>query len=191
MIGCGRNFRLGGLQELLVTAIDEFRNLAADEISGTGKDFDVAVVILLDGRRNVVLLQEYPAFSTGRFQQLESMITEIGYRVIKAAFFGVLVFRHFGFAPCREPAQVRARQLPALPASKVRRYTEMQQADTTFAQRTEVEQTGGSNTSGVEPVFSYLQGDRCGTSGGKIESGRAAQAGPESNRADWEHTLAS
>lgn len=33
----------------------------------------------------------------------------------------------------------------------------MQQADTTFAQQSMVEQTGRSNTSGVELVFSYLQ----------------------------------
>src|SRR5262249_59131663 len=100
------DFGLGGLQKLLVTAVDQLGNLSADQISGAGEDLDVAVRIFLDSCRNVVLLQEEPALGTGLLEELESLISEQGYGVIEAASFSVLSFCHVDYFLLR-PAAIR------------------------------------------------------------------------------------
>src|SRR6476660_1996884 len=58
VVGAGRDLGLGGLQKLLVAAVDQFGDLAADQVSGVSENFHAVVAIFLEGGRHIVLSQE-------------------------------------------------------------------------------------------------------------------------------------
>src|ERR1700721_1354039 len=76
MVGAGWHFSLRSLQELLVAAIDELRNLAADHVSRVSEDLCAAIVGFLDGRRAVVLLQEDASLRAWSFDQIEAVLSK-------------------------------------------------------------------------------------------------------------------
>ena len=49
VVGGGGDFGLGGFQKLLVAAVDQLGDFAADQVAGIGKDLDAVVAIFLDG----------------------------------------------------------------------------------------------------------------------------------------------
>src|SRR5580698_1248462 len=87
MIGRCRHFGLRRLHKLLIAAIDQLRNLAADQVSGIGENFYAAVVRLLYRRRAVVLLQEYTRLRAGSLDQIKAVITEPSDRVFVSSLF--------------------------------------------------------------------------------------------------------
>ena len=87
MIGRRRHFGLRRFQKLLVAAIDELRNFAADQVSRVRENLRSAVIRLLDRRRAVVLLQEDAGLRARSFNQVKAMILQPGYRVFVGSLF--------------------------------------------------------------------------------------------------------
>ena len=76
VVGRGRHFGLRRLQKLLIPAIDQLRNFAADHVSGIRENFRAVVVRLLDRRRALVLLQEHARLRARSFDQVKIMISQ-------------------------------------------------------------------------------------------------------------------
>src|SRR5579863_2295797 len=76
MVRGGRNFGFGGFKKLLVSLVDELRNLATNQVAGIGENLHSIVAVLLDGSRDVVLLKEHARLGSGGFEQIETVIAE-------------------------------------------------------------------------------------------------------------------
>src|SRR5258708_17020668 len=81
MICRSRDFRLGGFQKLLVAAIDELGNFAADQIAGVSENLHAVVPVFLDGGGNVVFPQKDTALHSRGLDQIKSMIAQPAQRV--------------------------------------------------------------------------------------------------------------
>src|SRR5205807_3252668 len=67
-----RDFRLGSLEKLLVSAVHEFGDFATDQITGIREYLHAIIAIFLNRRRAIVFLEEHTALHTGRFDQIET-----------------------------------------------------------------------------------------------------------------------
>src|SRR5215469_18649565 len=85
VIGSGRNFVLRRLQELLVAAVDELGNLAANQVTGVRENLYPVPAVFLDCRRNVVLLQEDTASRTRRLNQIKAVLAQPAYGFVISA----------------------------------------------------------------------------------------------------------
>jgi len=74
VIGGSGNLGLRRLKKLLVTLVDQLRDLTTDEVAGVGEYLD-AVTGAFNRRRNVLLLQEGTTLCAGRFQQVKAVVT--------------------------------------------------------------------------------------------------------------------
>src|SRR5438132_10647000 len=74
MVGGRGDFRLGGLEKLLVSAVHEFGDFATDQIAGIREYLHAIVAIFLNRRRAIVFLEEHTALHTGRFDQIDTAI---------------------------------------------------------------------------------------------------------------------
>src|SRR5262249_26254359 len=90
MIGGGGNFRLGRLEEFLISLVDQARDFAADQDTGLGKEANAAVRGFFNGRGAVELLDEHPVLRSWSFQDVESVITKPVDGFFISAFFGLL-----------------------------------------------------------------------------------------------------
>ena len=81
MVGGRGDFRLGGLEKLLVSAVHEFGDFATDQIAGIREYLHAIVAIFLNRRRAIVFLEEHTALHTGRFDQIETVIPQPVQRV--------------------------------------------------------------------------------------------------------------
>src|SRR5690242_18946392 len=99
VIGVSRVGSIGCLQDLLIALMDQLGNLTIDEVPGIGKDFHRALGSALDGGRDLVLLKEPAAARTGRFQDIEAVITKPLQRVFERPGLD-LRFRHSRSSSC-------------------------------------------------------------------------------------------
>jgi hypothetical protein len=76
VIGRRWNFRLRGLQELLVAAVDQLRNLATDQVSRIRENLYPILVGLLDRRRHVIFSEEHAPVRAWRFGHVEPVIAQ-------------------------------------------------------------------------------------------------------------------
>src|SRR5437899_11289618 len=81
MVGGRGDFRLGGLEKLLVSAVHEFGDFATDQIAGIREYLYAIIAIFLNRRRAIVFLEENTALHTGRFDQIETVIPKPVQRV--------------------------------------------------------------------------------------------------------------
>src|SRR5438445_8592257 len=76
MVGGRRDFRLGSFEKLLVSAVHEFGDFTADQITGIREYFHAIIAIFLNRRRAIVFLEEHTALHF--FFQAEDGIRDIG-----------------------------------------------------------------------------------------------------------------
>src|SRR4029077_11148704 len=76
MVGGGRNLCFCGLEELLLSLVDQPRDLAADQDAGLGKETHSAIIGFLNGRGAVELLQENTVLRSRGFQDVKSVVTK-------------------------------------------------------------------------------------------------------------------
>src|SRR6202011_4963513 len=78
MVGCSRDFRLGRLEKLLVSAVDQLRNLTSNQVARICEDLYRVVGSLLDGSRHVVFTEKYAAVGAGCVGDVEPMPAQPG-----------------------------------------------------------------------------------------------------------------
>src|SRR5580700_9581568 len=76
MVRRGGDFILGSLQKLLVAAVHEFGNFAADHVAGIGENLYSVDAVFLDGGGTTVLLQEHTSLGSRSFDQVKTVLTQ-------------------------------------------------------------------------------------------------------------------
>ena len=81
VIGGRGNFILRSFQKLLVAAVDQLRDFAADLVSGIGEDLHRPIGIFLNGRRHTIFLDEHAVLRARRFDQVKAVLAQPVHRV--------------------------------------------------------------------------------------------------------------
>src|SRR6202167_1717713 len=92
-----RNFGLRILQELLVTAVDQLRDLAANQVSGIRENLHPILGRLLNRSRHIVFSKEHTPVGARRIQHIETVLAQPGQRFLVTSCFNC--FRHFSPLP--------------------------------------------------------------------------------------------
>ena len=89
MIGSCSDFGLRGLEDLLITAVDELGDLTADQVAGVGENLHAIIPVLLDRSRHVVLLQEDAPLRARRLDQVKAVVAQPLHCVFKSPLLNV------------------------------------------------------------------------------------------------------
>src|ERR1700733_5127913 len=94
MVGGRWYLGLRVLQKLLVTTVDQLRDLAADQVTGMGKNLHTIFGRLLNGGRHIVFPEEHPPVGSWRFGYIETVVAQPG-----QCFLVASCFNRFGHYP--------------------------------------------------------------------------------------------
>src|SRR5215471_3081728 len=87
MVCRGRNFGLGGLQKLLISLVNQARDLATHQVPRFGKKPDAVVIVLFDCRGTTVLLYKNAVRGSGGLKNVEPVLAKPVYCLFVAAGF--------------------------------------------------------------------------------------------------------
>src|SRR5258708_21109190 len=76
VVGCGGNLGFAGLEEFLMALVDKPGDIAADQVTGLGKDAPRGVLVLFNGGRDAKLLHEDTVLRARRFQNVKAVLAK-------------------------------------------------------------------------------------------------------------------